>query len=44
LSSLDTSGSASRRLAIVLADVEAVPPPGIDPQAFAAACLADSYE
>jgi Guanylyl transferase CofC like len=35
-----------RRLAVVLARHEARPgtPPGIDPDAFAGACLADSYE
>ncbi len=34
----------AHRLALVLADCRAVPPPGIDADAFAAACLADSYE
>jgi len=35
-----------RRLAVVLARHDARPgtPPGVDPEAFAAACLADSYE
>jgi hypothetical protein len=36
----------TRRLTVVLARYSAVPgaPPGIDPDAFAAACLADTYE
>jgi hypothetical protein len=33
-----------RRVAIVLARHEAVPPPGVDPATYARACLADSYE
>jgi hypothetical protein len=36
--------SDSRRLAIVLAAHRAVPPPGIEFAAFAAACRADTYE
>ena len=44
---LDTAGGAGRRrLAVILARHHAArgTPPGIDPGAFAAACLADSYE
>jgi Guanylyl transferase CofC like len=39
-------GEGRRRLAVILArhDAAAGTPPGIDPGAFAAACLADSYE
>jgi Guanylyl transferase CofC like len=43
----DTAGGQrKRRLAVILARHHAAPgsPPGIDPAAFAAACLADSYE
>lgn len=32
------------RCAVVLSWLEAVPPPGIDAQAYAGACLTDSYE
>lgn len=44
---LDTAvGGGRRRLAVILARHHAAAgtPPGIDPGAFAAACLADSYE
>src|SRR5215203_2476183 len=44
---LDTAGgTGTRRLALVLARHHAATgaPPGIDPGAFAAACLTDSYE
>ena len=44
---LDTAGGGgTRRLAVILARHHAAAgaPPGIDPGAFAAACLADSYE
>ncbi|HET7476541.1 MAG TPA: hypothetical protein VFJ97_11045 [Dermatophilaceae bacterium] len=34
----------TRRLAVVLAQHAAVPPPGIDASAYARACLTDSYE
>jgi hypothetical protein len=39
-------GAHRRRMAVVLARYSAAPgaPPGIDPAAFAATCLADSYE
>jgi hypothetical protein len=36
--------SERRRLVVVLARHVAVPPPGVDPERFAAATLADSYE
>ncbi len=40
------TAAGKRRLAVVLArhDAAAGTPPGIDPAAFAAACLADTYE
>ncbi len=43
---MSTETAAPRRLALVLADRSAAraTPPGVDPAAFAAACLADSYE
>lgn len=40
----DPDAGTRRRLAVVLADCRAVPPPGIDPETFARACLADTYE
>lgn len=39
-----TSPDPSRRCVVVLACCRAVPPPGIDADAYADACLIDSYE
>jgi hypothetical protein len=46
MSSDPGSVAAPRRLALVVASFSAATgaPPGIDPQAFASACLADTYE
>lgn len=43
---MSTEPIAPRRLALAVAGHSAAPgsPPGVDPSAFAAACLADSYE
>jgi len=39
-----TEPTTARRIAVVLAGHVAVPPPGIDPNAFAVAALTDTYE
>lgn len=46
MSTEDRLGAEPRRLALVVARHSAAEgsPPGVDPRAFAAACLADSYE
>jgi hypothetical protein len=46
MSSMSTDGATRRRVAVVLAryDASSAAPDGVDPEAFAAACLLDSYE